>query len=138
MNPSAVQILFADLQPEIAAIFGLPMLFSVVPEGGKTWSVMSELAEHAKPANTFQRMTATPWLDPATVDARRASGRTTLVVAGFATEVVSLHSVLGGIAAGYRVLVPVDANGGMSAATEAAALRPIETRRRRNDIGRGR
>ena len=148
MRPSDVQILFADLQPEIvtrskttppetiaaaaavlaevATILGLPILFSVVPEGGKDACLIPELAGHAIPANTFPRMSASPWLEPRTVAALKASGRKTLVVAGFATEVVTLHAVLGAVGAGYRVLVPVDADGGMSEATEAAAIRRIE------------
>ncbi|NMF66732.1 hypothetical protein DP113_32030 [Brasilonema octagenarum UFV-E1] len=65
-----------------------------------------------------------------------STGRKTLIVAGFATEVVVLHAVpeamlqqgaaQGAIAAGYQVYVPVDACGGMSDRTEEAAFREIE------------
>jgi len=55
-----------------------------------------------------------------------AAGRRTLVVSGFATEVVVLHAVRAAISAGCDVLVPVDACGGMSARTEDAAFRQIE------------
>ena len=89
-------------------------------------------------------MSASPWLEPATVAAIGSSGRKILVIAGFATEVVTLHAALGAVAAGYRVLVPVDANGGMSSATEAAAIRQIERaggghlrRLARHDAGSG-
>ncbi len=58
--------------------------------------------------------------------ALQAEGRKTLVISGFATEVVVLHAVRAAIAAGYDGLVPVDACGGMSARTEDAAFRQIE------------
>jgi Isochorismatase family len=38
----------------------------------------------------------------------------------------TIHTVTAAIEGGYRVLVPVDACGGMTARTEAAALRQIE------------
>jgi nicotinamidase-related amidase len=71
-------------------------------------------------------MSANPFLDRATRDAIAASGRKALVVAAFATEVVVVHAVRAAIEAGYRVHVPVDACGGMSDRTEAAAFRQIE------------
>jgi nicotinamidase-related amidase len=52
-------------------------------------------------------------------------GRTTLVVAGFATEVVVLHGVLDALGAGYGVIVAVDACGGMSERTETPARAQI-------------
>jgi nicotinamidase-related amidase len=55
-----------------------------------------------------------------------ATGRKTLVVCGFATEVVVLYAAHAAVAAGFRVLVPVDACGGMSARTEDATFRRIE------------
>jgi hypothetical protein len=51
-----------------------------------------------------------------------SSGRKTLIIAGFSTEAVVLHSVMGAINAGYHVYGPVDACGGMSERTEAAAI----------------
>ncbi|MCK8787754.1 isochorismatase family protein [Roseomonas sp. NAR14] len=148
MNAHDTLVLFADLQPEIVArsrttapdalaasagilaevgaILGLPLLFSVVPEGSKPPVLIPQLAGYARADRVFPRMTATPWLDPAIVAAIEETGRRTIVVAGFATEVVTLHAARGAVAAGYRAIVPVDANGGMSAATEAAALRRIE------------
>ena len=73
-------------------------------------------------------MTASPFLDEATRAAIAAPGRQHLVVAGFATEAVVLHTVRDAIAAGYQVYVPVDACGGMSSRTEDTAFRQIEVR----------
>ena len=145
---TAVQVLFADLQPsivarsktnsptalaasagvlaEVAGLLGLPAHFSVVPDGGKPPVLIPELAQRAGNAALLPRMSASPFLDVATCSALTATRRKTLVVAGFATEVVVLHAVRMAIAAGYQVLVPVDACGGMSARTEDAAFRQIE------------
>ena len=46
--------------------------------------------------------------------------------AGCATEAVVLRAALSALERGYRVQVPVDARGGLSARTENAALRQIE------------
>ena len=148
MNPADVQILFADLQPdivarsktnppdasahsagvlaEVAGLLRLPIHFSVVPDGGKTPELIPELARHAKAVKLLPRMSASPFLDEATRDAIAATGRKTLVVAGFASEVVVVHAVRAAIEAGYGVHVPVDACGGMSERTEAAAFRQVE------------
>jgi hypothetical protein len=56
----------------------------------------------------------------------RAHDRRTLVIAGFATEVASLHAALDAIKMGYAAQFPVDANGGMSARSDDAAFRQIE------------
>jgi nicotinamidase-related amidase len=148
MKSQDIQILFADLQVEIvarsktnppsalaasaavlaevASLLEIPTLFTVVPEGGKKPNLVPELAGYATSENTFMRTSASPWVDNRTVKAMEANHRKTLVIAGFATEVVTLHTVLGAIEAGYGAVVPVDANGGMSGATEAAAIRQIE------------
>ncbi|WP_454883183.1 isochorismatase family protein [Sphingomonas oryzagri] len=148
MKPHDIQILFADLQPEIlarsktnppealaasaavlakiATILDVPMLFSVVPEGGKAPELIPELKPHATEANSFPRMSADPFRDEATVSALAATRRNTLVIAGFANEVVTLHATLSAIESGYAVQVPIDASGGMSERSEAAALRQIE------------
>lgn len=145
MNPDDVQILFAHLQTslvagsrtvppdalagaataltDVGATLGLPMTFAVVPERG---DLVPGLKRQATEATTFPRHAASPFLDPATRDALAASGRKSLIVAGFATEVAVLNACLDAMAAGYAVLVPVDAVGGLSERTEAAALRQIE------------
>jgi nicotinamidase-related amidase len=143
-----MQLLFADLQPDIvdrskttdpktiaqsaavlaqlAKVFSLPIAISVVPEGGAAPQLIPELAREAAEAPQFLRASASPFLDEKTKLALAANSRKTLVIAGFATEVVVLHAVVGAIEAGYRAIVPVDACGGMSERTELAALRQIE------------
>ncbi len=143
-----VQLLFADLQPQIvqrsktnepkaiaqsaavlaqlAKVFSLPVTISVVPEGGEAPELIPELAKETSEAPQFMRASASPFLDEKTKLALKDNARKTLVIAGFATEVVVLHTVVGAIEAGYRAIVPVDACGGMSERTESAALRQIE------------
>jgi nicotinamidase-related amidase len=72
------------------------------------------------------RTSASPFLDEDTVKVLAGNKRPTLVIAGFATEVVVLQAALHAASAGYQVLVPIDACGGMSERTEMAALRHIE------------
>ena len=148
MTYADTQVLFCDLQPQIIArsrtnppealagaaavlarvtcILGLPMTFSMVPESGSAPELIAELQAFASPQTLFTRVSASPFLDHATARVMRAYGRKTLVIAGFATEVVSLHAALGAIGEGYAVQLPVDANGGLSARSEDAAFRQIE------------
>jgi pimeloyl-ACP methyl ester carboxylesterase/nicotinamidase-related amidase len=148
LDPNTVQVLFADLQPQIVArsktntpealarsaavlaqvarLLHLPMHLSVVPEGGQRPELIPELARETEGVAQHPRMSASPFLDEATRAAIAATGRQHLVIAGFATEAVVLHGVHDAIAAGYRAYVPVDACGGMSSRTEDAAFRQIE------------
>jgi len=148
LDPNTVQVLFADLQPQIVArsktntpdalarsaavlarvarLLHLPVHLSVVPEGGQPAQCIPELSREAEVVAQLPRISFSPFFDEATRDAIAATGRQHLVIAGFATEVVVLHAVRDALAAGYRVYVPVDACGGMSSRTEDAAFRQIE------------
>jgi hypothetical protein len=148
LDPRTVQVLFADLQPQmvarsktntpdalarsaavlaqVARLLHLPMHLSVVPEGGQRPELIPELARESEGIAQHPRLSASPFLDEATRAAIAATGRQHLIIAGFTTEVVVLHAVCDAIAAGYRVSVPVDACGGMSSRTEDAAFRQIE------------
>src|SRR5260370_21635043 len=114
-DPSTVQVLFADRQPQIVAgsktnrpdtlarsaavlaqvarLLHLPMHLSVVPEGGQRPELIPELARETEGVAQYLRMTASPFLDEATRAAIAAPGRQHLGVAGFATEAVWLPAV---------------------------------------------
>jgi hypothetical protein len=146
LNKDDVQILFADLQVEIvsrskttppmalassvnvlarvARLLEIPIILSVVPEGGRTPELISELAKETTGLPQFLRTGVS--LDERTKEALGANRRNTLIISGFATEAVVLHAATAAIAGGYRVLIPVDACGGLSERTEAAAFRQIE------------
>ncbi|MGD0104149.1 MAG: isochorismatase family protein [Rhodopila sp.] len=137
-----MQVLFADLQPSIVARSrtnppdALARSAGVLAQAGKLRACRSvsascpellpELGREADMTAMLPRMCASPFLDEATRDALAAAGRKIMVLCGFATEVVVLHAARAAIEGGYRVLVPVDACGGMSARTEDAAFRQIE------------
>jgi nicotinamidase-related amidase len=63
--------------------------------------------------------------DRATVEAIAATGRTSLVIAGVASEIVVQRTALDALASGYAVYLAVDACGGVSARTEEAAWRRV-------------
>ena len=148
LDPSDVQMLFADLQPpiiarsrtnppealaraagvlaEVGKLLGLPLHFSVAPEGGQDPALIPELSRQAGDTALLPRMSASPFLDHATKAALLRTARKTLVLCGFATEVAVLHAATGALDLGWRVFVPVDACGGMSTRTEDATFRQIE------------
>lgn len=148
IDPATVQVLFADLQeaivagsatatPEeigrsssvlakVATILDLPMLFSVVPEGSNPPSMIPELRPYATQSNTILRTLAGPFMDEPTTKALAENGRKTLLITGYAAEVVVLQATLDAIAAGYTVHYVVDAIGALSSRTEDAAFREME------------
>lgn len=148
LDPADVLLLLADLQPAIvrnsgtnppklieagaealaqtADVLGIPKLFSVVPEDGGPATHLPALEPHATQANSFTRQVASPFMDPDFVAALEAIGRRTLVIAGYSTETVVLFATLDAIAAGYRVVIAIDACGARSARGEDAVLRRIE------------
>jgi len=149
LAPETTQVLVCDLQQEIVArskttepkqlarsaavllkvakLFSLPVTLSVVPEGDKEPTLVDGLTDHVGFAPQLLRTSASPFLSEATVDVLAANARKTLIIAGFASEVVVLQAALDAISAGYQVLVAVDACGGMSERTEFAAFRHMET-----------
>src|SRR5260370_40107380 len=145
LDPNAVQVLFADLQPQLVArsktntpdalarsaavlaqvarLLHLPMHLSVVPEGGLRPELIPELERETDSVAQYPRVSASPFLDEATRAAIAATGRQHLVIAGFATEAVVLHSGRGAIRAGYLPYVPGVSRGGLSSRPGAAAFR---------------
>ena len=143
LDPKSVQVLFADLQPQmvarsktnppealarsvavlaqVARLLHLPMHLSVVPEGGQPPELIPELARETEGVAQLPRISFSPFFDEATRAAIAATGRQHLVIAGFATEVVVLHAVRDALAAGYRVLCRW---------MRAAACRPVRRTRR--------
>lgn len=139
-----VQVIFVDLQPEltkasysvapqalatnarvlakIAGINQAPVTFSTVSVAGQPGHLLPELLPYANAGNTYPRVPAGTFMDPALVAALAAHHRKVLVVSGYATEVAVLQTALGALDAGYRVYVVVDAVGSKSTRTERAAF----------------
>ena len=110
---------------EVAALFGLPITLSVVPEQENSPQLVPELEKSAASAPRLLRVSASPFSDAASQRTLADNRRRTLIVAGFATEVVVLHAALDAVREGYKVLVPIDACGGMSERTETAAIEQL-------------
>lgn len=146
MPPTAntAALLFLDLQDEIvknsrtlplarlrrtsgalaklAALHHLPVWLSSVPPGG---AYLTEVLEPLGGPAPRPRTQTTAFADAGLVEAIAASGRSTLILAGVASEIVVQRTALDALAAGYEVLVAVDACGGIDARTEDAAWRRI-------------
>ncbi|WP_158615254.1 isochorismatase family protein [Acidipila sp. EB88] len=148
LSAGMAQVLFCDLQKaivkhgqtnipkalasaagallQLTKIFDLPAVVSVVPHGSDS-QVITELegAESVGPKllRTTNRLVA----DPPTLQAIKRSDRKVLIVAGFMMEAVVLDTVLDARAAGYEVLVAVDACGSPSLRTEQSVLRQMES-----------
>ena len=104
----------------------MPVTVSIVPVGDAALKLIPEVIVEALDTPRFLRASASPFLDEKTRTTLGPHDRKTLVIAGFATEVVVLHAVTAAVEAGDPALVPVDACSGLSARAEAAALRQIE------------
>lgn len=148
IDPSDVQIVFADLQPsliggsatvppddlarsaavlaEVATILDIPMTFSIAPQGDKPARVIDALSPYATEAKTISRRSAGALIDPFTAEALARTERPILVVAGFASEVVVLQTVLDAVQDGYTVYYAVDAIGGLSERSEQAMFLAME------------
>ena len=148
LTSSDLVILFADLQDGIvghsattdepslrrsagalaafAQALSIPCVASVVPFGTDDPQPIVEIAAALPRLPVIARAGPSVFAHAPTRDAIAATGRKTLVVAGVASEVVVLHAALAARAAGLDVHVLLDASGGFSPRTEAAALREME------------
>jgi isochorismate hydrolase len=115
----------AEVLCKIAQLFELPITLSVVPENNDKPKLIPQLEPFATQTNQFLRATANPFIDPATHEYLASLKRPTLILAGFATEVVVLHAALQAIQEGYGVIVAIDACGGSSERTESAMFAQI-------------
>jgi nicotinamidase-related amidase len=111
---------------QLARLFSLPSIISVVLEGKNSRQVIAELNDTSGFTPEMLRATARLFGDAATTETIARSGRKVLSVAGFMMEAVVLSTVLEALARGYKVLVPVDACGSPSTRTEGAVLRQME------------
>ncbi|GAB7551195.1 isochorismatase family protein [Novosphingobium sp. 11B] len=111
---------------EAAAVLDIPMLFSLVPREGGDSSPLPALAPYVHDENSFVHRVASPFMDEDFVAALSKTGRRTLVLAGYSTEAIIVFASLDAIAAGYKVVVALDAGGARGTRIEEAALRRIE------------
>ena len=106
---------------QVSKVLDFPVLITSVPrEMGK--GLIDEVTEELPSAPDFVRSGVNVFNNQEFVEALKATGRKTLVIAGVATEIVVAHAALSAIDAGYTVYVLVDATGGTSERTEAAVF----------------
>jgi nicotinamidase-related amidase len=146
LKPSDALVLFADLQEgiiersatndlahlrravgavaKLAALLDIPAIVTTAPSPGgahvtpEIAAALGELPQQVR--NTTDAFTHGP-----TAEAIEKTGRTTLLIAGVATEIIVQHTALSGAARGFQVQVIIDACGGLTPRTEDAALRRL-------------
>jgi len=112
---------------QLARLFSMPVIISLVPEGKNPPDVIAELGHTDGYAPQLMRTTASLFGDQSTVQTIERSGRKVLIVAGFMMDAVVLATVLDARARGYEVVVAVDACGSTSERTERAVERQMES-----------
>jgi len=144
LDPNDVAVLFLDLQQEImpnsatlpperlrrtcgalaklCALHELPAFLSIVSRGGP---FVLEVLEALGTPEQRPRTQTSAFADQRLVDALRSSGRNTLVLSGVASEIVVQRTAIDALAAGFKVMVAVDACGGVDTRTEQAAWQRI-------------
>jgi nicotinamidase-related amidase len=147
--PADTFILFADLQTGIAdlpmtvtggrlrkavsalsrlaSLFAIPALATVVqgPDGGTT-NLLPETSPCIDGTKIIQRSTADALRNDTLVKLIEASRRKTILISGVATELAVQLPALTAIERGFRPFVVIDACGGMTVRTEAAAIARME------------
>ncbi len=103
---------------KLCALHGLPHLLSSVPQAG---AFSKRVVEPLGDPPLRPRSGTSAFVDPHFVDDLKALGRPLLLVSGVASEIVVLRTTLDAIEAGYAVHILIDACGGFSDRTEAAA-----------------
>jgi hypothetical protein len=140
VSPGQVAVLFLDLQEgtmanvktigghrlrrasgvlaKLVALHQLPFLLSSVPQAGAySKRITGPLGEPP----LRPRSGTSAFVDPHFVDDLKKLDRPLLLLAGVASEIVVLRTALDAIADGYAVHILIDACGGLSERTEAAA-----------------
>lgn len=145
LDPSKTVVLFADLQAgiielaatqelarlrravgalaKLAKLFAIPSVVTTAPAADGAPAVAPEIAAALGALLPHTRNTTDAFLHAPTLDAIAATGRSTLLIAGVASEIIVQHSALSGVAQGMHVQVVVDACAGLSPRTEDAAFR---------------
>jgi nicotinamidase-related amidase len=107
---------------QLAKLFDIPVIVTAVPGADGKAKVMPEIGEVLGDVPTHYRSTADSFLNEAIAAAISASGRTTILISGVATELAVQLPALTGIDLGYRTFVVLDACGGTNERAEQAAL----------------
>jgi nicotinamidase-related amidase len=111
---------------KLAQIFAMPAIVSgVAGQDGNAPTMLPQIGDGIGDFAVYQRTTADSLRNEVIVSALKASGRRTLLISGVSSEVAVQLPALTAADMGYRVLVVIDACGGMSERTERAAFERI-------------
>jgi nicotinamidase-related amidase len=110
-----------------AKLFGVPTVLTTVSAEGFSGAIFSDVQAVFPEQRPIDRSTMNPWEDQRVVDAVRATGRRTIVMAGLWTEVCVALPALSALAEGWSVVIVEDACGGTSAQAHDASMRRMET-----------
>ncbi|MEO8937888.1 MAG: isochorismatase family protein [Burkholderiaceae bacterium] len=108
----------ASALAKLAALHGVPTFLSAIPDGG---DYVAGIVEALRDPVVRERTFTTAFGDTQFVADLAACGRKTLILAGVASEIVVLRTAIDALAADYDVQIAIDACGGFSERTEAAA-----------------
>jgi len=122
-SSSASVIRAASTAAVIAKLLDIPAFVSVVPTSADAPKPVAEL----ETLPTYARHLFGSLDQPEIRDAIAATGRKAIAIGGIASEVAVLQGALSAIRAGYTVHILTDCCGGLTARTEAAAFRQLET-----------
>lgn len=106
----------AGVLAELCALHRLPAYCSLVNQGG---DFLTAVTGPLGGGDLRPRVTTSAFSDTGLVTA--LEGRQVLILAGVASEIVVQRTALDALAAGFQLLVAVDASGGLDPRTEAAA-----------------
>ncbi len=110
----------------LAKIYAMPFVVSGVRGAdGAEPPMLAEIEQALGSYPVHYRTTCDSFRNAGIVEAIRATGRKTLLIAGVATELAVQLPALTATAQGYRVFVVLDACGGVDERSEDAALRRI-------------
>lgn len=148
IDPKDVQVIFADLQPQliarsktvqavdlsksvaalakVAKDLNMPIVFTTVPQEGKPGVLLPDLQAYSQINNTFPRLEVNPFNNQPFVKFLNSNKRKTLVIVGYSSDGAVYQTAVSALKAGYKVYIPVDGIGGQSERIDAAVLRSLE------------
>ncbi len=110
---------------KLAKLFDIPVIVTTAPAAQGNVRVAPEITDVLGDLPFHTRSTTDAFLDDATRAAILKPRRTTLLIAGVATEIIVQHCALSAAARGLQAQVVIDACSGLSPRTEDAALRRL-------------
>ena len=147
LDPNEAVVLFADLQAgiieragtnaiprlkrtvhalaKLASLFSIPVVVTAAPVSDGAPLITPEIGAALGDLPVHIRATTDAFTHASSREAIEKTGRRILLVTGVATEIIVQHSALSAAACGFSVQVVVDACGGLSERTEAAAFQRL-------------